>query len=395
VLSPREEGASPLIEPQLAYSTYSRERRRRVAAVARRVTRPAVRPPRELPSISVVVPAHNEEGTIAAVLASLRWQTLAPTAIYVIADNCTDGTAELAARDDGVQVFHTTGNQHKKAGALNQLLERILPAMAGDEMILVQDADTFLDPSFLEVTSAKIRDGYAAVGGNFRGRSGGGICGALQRNEYVRYARDVGRKRGKVLCVTGVGTVFSVRALKDVAAAYKDGRLPSPAGGYVYSYATLTEDNFMTLALKSLGHKVLAPEDAIMTTEVMLTWRQLGRQRLRWKRGAIEDLVSFGLSRATISGWARQLVSVLGIMATVIYVLSLLIAPWIGVRLQPLWLGITVLYALERAITVRERGWRVSLLSATVLCEWAYDMFLQAVHVRALTGAVFRTRREW
>jgi len=315
--------------------------------------------------------------------------------MYVIADNCSDRTAEIAAREDGVQVFATSGNQHKKAGALNQLLEQILPAMTDDEMILVQDADTFLDPSFLEVTSTKVRDGYAAVGGNFRGRTGGGFCGALQRNEYVRYARDVGRKRGKVLCVTGVGTVFSAGALKDVAAGYKDGRLPSPAGGYVYSYATLTEDNFMTLALKSLGYKVLAPGDAVMTTEVMLSWRELGRQRLRWKRGAIEDLVRFGLSRATIGGWARQFVSLLGIMATVIYVLSMMISPLIGVRFQPLWLGITVLYALERAITVRERGWRVALLSATVLFEWAYDMFLQAVHVRALAGAVFRTRREW
>ncbi len=384
-----------MADTQLAFAIYSRERLQRVAAVARRVSRPVVRLPRDLPKISVVVPAHNEEDSIALVLASLRWQTFPPAAMYVIADNCSDRTAEIAAREDGVQVFATSGNQHKKAGALNQLLEQILPAMTDDEMILVQDADTFLDPSFLEVTSTKVRDGYAAVGGNFRGRTGGGFCGALQRNEYVRYARDVGRKRGKVLCVTGVGTVFSAGALKDVAAGYKDGRLPSPAGGYVYSYATLTEDNFMTLALKSLGYKVLAPGDAVMTTEVMLSWRELGRQRLRWKRGAIEDLVRFGLSRATIGGWARQFVSLLGIMATVIYVLSMMISPLIGVRFQPLWLGITVLYALERAITVRERGWRVALLSATVLFEWAYDMFLQAVHVRALAGAVFRTRREW
>jgi cellulose synthase/poly-beta-1,6-N-acetylglucosamine synthase-like glycosyltransferase len=384
-----------VVESQHAFAMYAGERSSRIAALAREMPRPAVRQPRDLPKVSVVVPAHNEEASIGQVLASLRWQTCPPTAIYVIADNCTDRTAEIAARENGVQVFYTNGNQHKKAGALNQLLEQILPSVADDEMILVQDADTFLDPSFLEVTSAKISQGYAAVGGNFRGQSGGSICGALQRNEYVRYARDVGRKRGKVLCVTGVGTVFSARALKDVAAAYEDGRLPSPAGGFVYSYATLTEDNFMTLALKSLGHKVLAPESAVMTTEVMLTWRELGRQRLRWKRGAIEDLMSFGLSRATISGWARQFISLLGIMVTVIYLLSLMVSPWIGVGFQPLWLGITVLYALERAVTVRERGWGIALLSATVFCEWAYDMFLQAVHVRALAGALFRTCQEW
>jgi cellulose synthase/poly-beta-1,6-N-acetylglucosamine synthase-like glycosyltransferase len=106
-----------------------------------------------------------------------------------------------------------------------------------------------------------------------------------------------------VLCITGVGTLLSVVALRDVVTGIRDGRLPDSGGGYAYSYATLTEDNWMTLALTHLGYRVVSPQDATMSTEVMITWRELAQQRLRWKRGAFEDLLSFGFTRKTMKGW--------------------------------------------------------------------------------------------
>src|SRR2546430_669325 len=96
------------------------------------------------------------------------------------------------------------------AGALNYALERGLPQLEDDDAVLVQDADSFLDPDFVAVVAARLDDGYAAVGGNFYARPGGGICGAFQRNEYARYARDNARKHGRVLCITGVGTLYSL-----------------------------------------------------------------------------------------------------------------------------------------------------------------------------------------
>ncbi|HEY5989192.1 MAG TPA: glycosyltransferase, partial [Streptosporangiaceae bacterium] len=94
-----------MVESQHAFALHARQRRPRVPALARRMPRPAVRQSRDLQRVSVVVPAHNEEASIGQVLASLRWQTCPPAAIYVIADNCTDRTAQMAAQEDGVQVF--------------------------------------------------------------------------------------------------------------------------------------------------------------------------------------------------------------------------------------------------------------------------------------------------
>jgi cellulose synthase/poly-beta-1,6-N-acetylglucosamine synthase-like glycosyltransferase len=344
--------------------------------------------------IVALIPAHNEEESIQQAIAALREQTVPPQRIIVIADNCTDATGELA-RDNGAEVMVTEGNTHKKAGALNYALEQVLPALSDSDAVLVQDADSFLDPEFLAATVRKLGQGFGAAGGNFRGRPGGGMCGALQRNEYARYARDTARKHGRVLCITGVGTLLSVAALQDVVAAIRDGRLPDAGGGYAYSYATLTEDNWMTLALTHLGYRVVSPKDATMSTEVMLTWRELARQRLRWKRGAVEDLLSFGFTRRTLKGWVLQLVSTVGVLASIAYLGTLVSSPWLGFHPQVAFLAITVIYAAERLVTVWSRGWKVALASATVIVEWGYDLYLQAVHVRALWGVLWRTKKSW
>jgi cellulose synthase/poly-beta-1,6-N-acetylglucosamine synthase-like glycosyltransferase len=344
--------------------------------------------------IVALIPAHNEEASIQRMIVSVQAQTVPPGRIIVIADNCTDHTPALA-RAAGAEVMVTEGNVHKKAGALNYALERVLPELSDQDAVLVADADTFLDPGFLAATARKLDQGFGAAGGNFRGRGGGGICGTMQRNEYARYARDTARKHGRVLCITGVGTLLRVAALRDVVAGIRDGRLPGAGGGYAYSYATLTEDNWMTLALTHLGHRVVSPKDATMSTEVMLSWRDLARQRLRWKRGAVEDLLSFGLTRHTVKGWALQLVSVLGILASAAYLGTLAAIPWAGFHPHPVFLAITLVYAIERLVTVRSRGWKTALAAATVLAEWAYDIYLQAIHVRALWGVVWRTQKSW
>ena len=48
--------------------------------------------------ISVVIPAHNEEQFLAAAIESVHAQTLQPAEIIVIADDCTDRTAQIAAQ---------------------------------------------------------------------------------------------------------------------------------------------------------------------------------------------------------------------------------------------------------------------------------------------------------
>jgi|SRR5436190_8310874 len=333
--------------------------------------------------VVALVPAHNEADQIGACLDALEAQV---DRVVVVADNCSDGTEHVAS-SRGAEVFRTRGNTHKKAGALNQALANVLPSLEPEDCILVVDADSFLGPEFVEAALRRIDEGYAAVGGNFRGREGAGLVGMFQRNEYARYARDVGRLKGKCLVLTGTATLFRVAVLRRVALTRLDGN--------VFDHAVLTEDNELTLKLLHLGYRIISPKECVLTTEVMPTWRELGRQRLRWKRGALQNLVQYGWTSVTRPYWARQVLSVLGVVATAVYAGTLLAAPFLGLHLHPFWLAVSGIFALERAISVRERGFRQQLLGALLFVEMIYDGFLQVVQARAYVDVLLGREGGW
>ena len=73
-----------------------------------------------------ILPAHNEEAVIANLVDSLMNQDYDKNLldIYVIADNCTDNTAEIA-REHGAIVFERFDPAHKTKGyALNWFLQQ-------------------------------------------------------------------------------------------------------------------------------------------------------------------------------------------------------------------------------------------------------------------------------
>ncbi|MEU9873628.1 MULTISPECIES: glycosyltransferase family 2 protein [Actinomadura] len=345
--------------------------------------------------VTVLIPAHNEAKQITETIASLRRQERPPDHIIVIADNCTDATAAFAQLC-GVEIVGTRGNEHKKAGALNQVLDRLLPIFGPDDAIMVMDADSALDPGFIRHGVEYLATGrYAAVGGTFTGKPGGGAVGMFQRNEYARYARDVRRLQGKALVLTGTATIFRAATLQEVVAARRDRRLPGLP--HVYDVRVLTEDNELTLAILHLGFRILCPKECTLTTEVMPTWRELAQQRLRWKRGALENLVDYGWTPVTRPYWGRQLLSLVGILVITAYLLSLAYSViWLGgIQISPLWAGITVIFMVERVVTVRRRGPAQMAIAATIVVEMVFDVFLQIVQARAFWQAAWRKERKW
>jgi len=82
------------------------------------------------------VPAHNEEGQIGGAIRSLPDQETPPQFVAVCADNCTNATARVAEAQ-GAYVLSTSKNENKKAGALSRALEQLLPALEGDDCVLV------------------------------------------------------------------------------------------------------------------------------------------------------------------------------------------------------------------------------------------------------------------
>jgi poly-beta-1,6-N-acetyl-D-glucosamine synthase len=336
-------------------------------------------------TVTVLIPAHNEEASLPATLASLLSQSRPPERVVVVADNCTDGTVGLA-RSAGVEVLETVGNAQKKAGALNQALRTILPGQGDNDVVMVMDADTRLDDGFLAAAVGRMTADRAllAIGGLFYGEDGAGLIGQFQRNEYIRYSRELHRRRGRLFVLTGTASVFRPVALRTVAAAR--GRSLPGTPGDVYDTAALTEDNELTLALKSLGALMISPSECTVVTEVMPTWRTLWAQRLRWQRGALENLGAYGLTPQTFRYWAQQLGIGYGAIALAAYfaLMALTVLTTDGWVWFPFWIGLGVVFAAERVVTVWKGGWRARLLAATVLPELLFDAFLDVVYVKGI-----------
>jgi biofilm PGA synthesis N-glycosyltransferase PgaC len=357
---------------------------------------------------TVLVPAHKG-GTVAGssakpqileMLDSLSAQTVRPDRIIVLINNCKDDTPILA-RHAGADVAFVPANPHKKAGALNWWLDCHLDDQADDDLLMVMDADTVLNSDFMENALKYVAKGYHAVGGVFLGKEGGGFVGALQRNEYARYARDIERRNGKALVLTGTATVFTARCLKDVVLGRETGVIPNSAeegkGAQVYDTKALTEDNELTFAILHLGYAIIAPAECGLTTEVMGTWRELASQRERWKRGAIENNRHYGLTRYTWTYWRLQLWGQIGILVTLLYLTTLGWAVATGsLHVYYLWAIVSVIFAVERfATVVNRRGVLQGLAGAAIFIEMPYDIFLQAIQAKAILASTFKTSASW
>lgn len=66
-----------------------------------------------------------------------------------------------------------------------------------------------------------------------------------------------------------------------------------------------------------------------------------------------------------------------------------------NLRLAFFWLLITAIYAIERVVTVRKRGWKQMVIASVILIEMPYDITLQVVQAKAFLAALFGTERRW
>ena len=208
---------------------------------------------------------------------------------------------------------------------------------------MCMDADTVLDDGFLAAGVQRFTSDRAlmAIGGLFYGEA------------WPRHPRPAPTKR---VCPVLPGDPAPARARVradwhriDVSSpgaanrrrAAEESLLPGVHGD-VYDTAALTEDNELTLAIKSLGGLMASPNDCRVVTELMPTWRNLWTQRLRWQRGALENLGAYGPAPTVLRYWAQQLgigysVIALSSFWLLIIVTALATDQWVWF---PFWLGV-------------------------------------------------------
>jgi glycosyltransferase involved in cell wall biosynthesis len=124
-------------------------RARRARAAVKRVIR-----------LAVVVPAHDEELMIGRTVNSvLSADSSIP--VFVVAHNCSDSTASIAAACGAQVVALNDPKQHGKAAALRRGFA--LAQSAGSNAMLVIDADSIVSPNLIEATRSALEDGADAT----------------------------------------------------------------------------------------------------------------------------------------------------------------------------------------------------------------------------------------
>lgn len=115
-------------------------------------------PIEETANVAVLMPAHNEAGTITPVLAGIQRQLRPQDRLLVIADNCTDDTADVA-RATGAQVLERQDLQRRGKGYALDFGIRALAENPPD-VVIIMDADCLTTGgTLLELAAQAIKTG--------------------------------------------------------------------------------------------------------------------------------------------------------------------------------------------------------------------------------------------
>ena len=245
--------------------------------------RPRVYGPGRRNRFAFLIAARNEEAVIGQLLDSIRAQDYPADLfdIYVVADNCTDATAEVC-RARGAFV-HERQDKVKvgKGYALNWLLERI-PVKKYDGF-LVFDADNLLRPDYLTEMNKTFSAGYSIVTSYRNTKNyGDNWISAGYGLWFLREARYLNGARmalGSSCAVSGTGFLFSRRVLH-------------ACGGW--NFFLLTEDIQFSVDQVTRGRKIAFCPDAVLYDEQPTTFRQSWNQRLRWSKGYLQVFRGYG-----------------------------------------------------------------------------------------------------
>jgi cellulose synthase/poly-beta-1,6-N-acetylglucosamine synthase-like glycosyltransferase/peptidoglycan/xylan/chitin deacetylase (PgdA/CDA1 family) len=234
-------------------------------------------PPSEpfAPSVSIIVPAYNEEKVIAATIGSLLAQDYAGEfEIVVVDDGSPDRTYETAAAAFGaeprVRIFRKPNGG--KASALNYGI-----AQAAGEVVVCLDADTVFEPGTLRALVAPLGDErVGAVAGNAKV---GNRVNLVTRWQAVEYVTSQNLDRRAFSLLNGITVV------PGAVGAWRRS-LVEEVGGF--SDDTLAEDQDLTLTIRRRGYRIAYADRAVGWTEAPDTLRTLARQRFRWSFGTLQ-----------------------------------------------------------------------------------------------------------
>lgn len=234
---------------------------------------------------AVLVAARNEETVIGNLIDSIRKQDYPSelVTVFVVADNCTDGTARVA-RENGAICYERFDNDNRTKGfALQFLLECIEEDYGRQsfEGYFIFDADNLLKKDFITRMNEAFDSGEKIVTSyrNTKNFDDNWISASYGLH-WLRSIRFTHRARsvfGLATNIQGTGFLFASELVKDG-----------------WKYTSLTEDRAFTADAVVQGYHISYNDAAEFYDEQPVSLRVALRQRLRWAKGHILAFVESG-----------------------------------------------------------------------------------------------------
>lgn len=340
--------------------------------------------------VSVIVPAYNEEKSIAASIESLLTQDYKDYEIVVVDDGSKDGTYEVARRYEGPKVTVIHQENKGKAEALNAGIRS-----ATGTLVLTVDADTRLSRGALTALASRfVSDSkLGALSGNVKVDKPRGL---LQRLQEVEYTTGIGLSR------KGQSMLASVMIVPGPIAAFRKDAVEKVR---YFSTNTFAEDFDMTLAILKARYRVEYEDKAIAYTIAPKGVEDLIRQRRRWYRGMMQVLAKnedmFFRKRYGIAGlygipymWFDTVSPIVNLFLA----LFALLAGFVTANWAPILYGLSAYWVLQTLVSISaialdaERNlWQIPVSPFLIF----YSTFLDGIRAAAYIEEVLSLRMKW
>lgn len=221
--------------------------------------------------VRVVIPAHDEERVVGALVGDLLGQDYPSEAytVWVLADRCEDDTAEVAGRA-GARVVERSRGPDGKGQLLRWHLEEY--PLAPNEALVVLDADNRVEGDLLSRLTRALAEGAEIIQASVlpSNLDASPIAAAAGLGDWMtREMAYAGNRGSRPVELGGTGFCVTAAALAEV-------------GGWSGSF---TEDLDLTVRLLQAGHRIRYLPEARVWDEKPTDLKAAVRQRRRWAQG--------------------------------------------------------------------------------------------------------------
>lgn len=243
------------------------------------------KPAKNLHKYAICIAARNEEDVIGNLLESIHKQDYPQELItvFVVADNCTDNTAQIA-RAHGAICYERFNDQNRTKGfALQFLFEKIKENYGSDcfEGFFIFDADNLLKRDYISRMNDSFDEGAKIITSyrNTKNFSESWIASTYALH-WLRSIRHNHRARSFLHLATniqGTGFLFASEIVENG-----------------WNYTSLTEDRALTADCVVEGYEITYNDAAVFYDEQPVDLKVALRQRLRWSKGHLQAFKDSG-----------------------------------------------------------------------------------------------------